>query len=91
MKAAAVEHKSMLKIRPTRKYTRLYSEIIQKFSAARKEGRRVDFNWIWSKARRINREVLHDDTVMRKHIIVNFINRYHLKLRRTQRNKMIPK
>ena len=91
MKAAAGEHKTMLKTRPTRKYNRLYSELIQKFSAARKQGRRINFDRIWSKARKISHEALHEDTVIRKHVIVNFIKRYHLKLRRTQRNKKIPK
>ena len=81
----------MLKIWPTRKYTRLYCELIQKFSVARKQGRRVDFNWIWSKAHKMSHEALHDETVIRKHVIVNFIKRYRLKFRRTQHNKKIPK
>ena len=48
MKAAAGEFKKRFKIRPPRKYIRLYSELIQVFSTARNQGRRVNFNWLWS-------------------------------------------
>ena len=91
MKAAAGEYKKMFKIQPAKKYIRLYSELIKVFSTARNQGRRVDFNWLWSKARKINREVLMEDRIIRKYLIVNFIKRYHLKLRRTQRNKKVSK
>ena len=91
IKAAASEQKQMFKIRPGRKYTSLYSELIKVFTRARSQGKRVDFNWIWSKARKINREVLKKDREIRKHVVVNFIKRHHLKLRRTQRNKKVPK
>ena len=52
-----------------KKYIRLYSELIQVFSTARSQGRCADFNCLWSKARKINREVLKDDRVIKKHVI----------------------
>ena len=66
-----------------------YSKLLNvKFLDTRSKGRRIDFNWQWSKARVIYREQENnDDAVVKKHVIVNFIKRYHLKLRRTQRNK----
>ena len=48
MKAAAGEYKKMFKIRPSKKYLCLYSELIQVFSTARNQGRHVDSNWLWS-------------------------------------------
>ena len=48
MKAAAGEFKKRFKIQPPRKYIRLYSELIQVFSTARNQGRRENFNWLWS-------------------------------------------
>ena len=44
MKATAGKYKKMFKIRPAKKYIRLYSELTQVFSAVRNQGRRVDFN-----------------------------------------------
>ena len=61
------------------------------FSIARNQCRRVDFNWLCSKARKINRDELKEDRIIRKYIIVNFVNRYRLKLRQSQRNKKVPR
>ena len=69
MKAATGEFKKMFKIRPAKKYIRLYSELIKVFSTARNQGRCVDFNWLWSKAHKIKREVLKEDRIIRKHIL----------------------
>ena len=46
MKAVAGEYKKIFKIRPAKKYIRLYSELIKVFSTARNQGSRVDFNWL---------------------------------------------
>ena len=42
MKAAAGKYKKMFKIRPAKKYVRLYSELLKVFSTARNQGRCVD-------------------------------------------------
>ena len=64
---------------------------LEVFSTARNQGSCVDFNWLWSKARKINREVLKEDRIIRKHAIADFIMRSQLKLRRAQHNKKVPK
>ena len=91
MKAATRQYNKMFKIRFFKKYIHLCSELILEFSTARNQRRRVDFNWLWSKARKINRELLKEDRIIRTHVIVNFNKRSHLKLRRTQRNRKAPK
>ena len=86
-KAALGEHKNLLKIRPGTKYNELYAQLKPVFEDARKKGHRVDFNWLWSKARNIYRSQNGDDAVLGKHVIATFIRRHHLKYRRVQRNK----
>jgi len=93
-KAAVDENKKMLTriAKPSNKYNELYKALNIKFLDARSNGRRVDFNWLWSKARGIYREQQgNEDVVVKKHVIVTFIKRHHLKLRRVQRKKKMPK
>ena len=87
--AAAVRSKKPLtKIRPAIKYKELYVELMKVFTQARASGKHVDFNWIYSKARKINREQTGDPNAsLKQHVIVNFIKRHHLKRRKIQRNK----
>ena len=94
VKAAVDENKKMLTriAKPSNKYNDLYKALNVKFLDARSEGRRIDFNWLWSKARVIYREQQgREDAVVKKHVIVTFIKRNHLKLRRVQRRKKKPK
>ena len=94
LEAAVDENKKMLTrlSKPSKKYNELYKALNVKFLDARSRGRCVDFNWLWSKARVIYREQQKsDDAVVKKHVIVNFIKRNHLKLRRVQRRKKKPK
>ena len=85
--AALGEHKNMLKIRPGTKYNELYAQLKPVFEDARKKDHRVDFNWLWSKAKNIYRFQNGDDAVLGKHVIATFIRRHHLKYRRVQQNK----
>ena len=92
--AAVDETKKMLTrlAYPSKKYNELYKALNLKFLDGRSKGRRVDFNWLWSKARVIYKEQQNnEDADVKKHVIVNFIKRYHLKLRRVQRRKKKPK
>lgn len=90
--AAVKENKNMTKLRPAVRYNELYRALRQKFLSARGKGQRVDFNWLWSKARVIYRQQQNDaDATVKKHVIANFIKRNDLKLRRTQRNKKLEK
>ena len=86
---ASSEFKEHLKIRPARKYKLLFAELLKD---ARRRGHRVDFNWIWSKARIIQRKQTDDpDAIIRQHVVVNFIKRNNIKMRARQRNKPMPK
>ena len=82
LKAAAFEHKNLMKIRPSIKYNKLFDYLKIVFDDARV----VDSNWIWSKARKLNRELGKKDEI-KKHVVITFIKRNKLKYRRIQRNK----
>ena len=57
-----------------------------------KKGHRVDFNWIWSKARKIQRaQTDNPDATIGRHVIQNVIKRNNIKMRARQRNKVLPK
>ena len=59
---------------------------------ARARGRKVNFNWLWSKARAIQREQTGDDAaVVRQHVITTFLRRYNVHMRARQRNRNKPK
>ena len=52
----------------------------------------MDFNWIYSNARKITRELTGEPVaIVKQHVIANFIKRYNLKRRKIQRNKRLPK
>ena len=56
VRAAVDENKKLFRINPAEKYHELYGSLKLKFLDARSNGRRVDSNWLWSKARVIFRE-----------------------------------
>ena len=85
-KVAVAEQRNNFKIHPARKYINIY-ELVKVFTTSRRKGHRVDFNWLWSKARNVYRAQTGQDAVVKKHVVTNFIKRYHLKCRRVQRNK----
>ena len=92
MNVAVSEHKKTLKIRTARKYLDLYKVLLKKFKEARSKGFRIDFNWIWSKARNLHREMTIDsDAIIRKHVVVNFIERQNIRMRAKQRNRKLAK
>ena len=47
LKAAASEHKNLMKIRPSIKYNKLLDHLKIIFDDACAKGKVVDFNWIW--------------------------------------------
>ena len=70
----------------------MYRVLLEKFKTARRKGFRVDFNWLWSKARVIYRERCGDEGArVRKHVVVNFIKRYKIRMRVRQRSKTVCK
>lgn len=92
MEHATSEHKQHLAIKPARKYNRLYAELFKAFKAARAKGYRVDFNWLWSKARALQKELTgNEEVLIRKHVIVNFIRRNSIRMGARQRNRKLSK
>ena len=70
----------------------MFRDLLAKFNDARSKGRHVDFNWLLSKGRKIYMEQTGDENaVLKKHVIANFIKRNHLKRKKIQRNKRMPK
>ena len=53
--ASDIHKKKFFKIRPSVKYQCLYKELYAQFTEARSKGYDVDFNWLWSKGRKIHR------------------------------------
>ena len=82
MKAVFREHRNLFKIRPARMYINLYAELLKVFSASRGKSHRVDFSWLWLKARNLYRAQEGQYAVVKKHVVTNFIKRHHLKYRR---------
>ena len=92
MRTAVSEHKKSLKLRPARKYLDPYKVLSRKFKEARSKGFQIDFNWIWSKAQTLHREMTNDpDAIIRKHVIVNFVKQHNIRMRAKQRNRKLEK
>ena len=88
--ASEQQKKKLFKIRPGTKYQSLFRDLLGKFKDARSKGRHVDFNWLWSKGRKIYREqTVDENAVLKEHVIANFIKINNLKQRKIQRNKRI--
>ena len=50
------QKKNLFKIQPGTKYQSLFRDLLGKFEDTRSKSRHVDFNWLWSKRRKIYRE-----------------------------------
>ena len=75
-KCAASEYSNYLNIRPPTKYLELYCILKKEFHDAQTKGHRVNFGWLWSKARKIQTRLTNDPNVtVRKHVITNFIEK----------------
>ena len=90
--AAKSEYNNHLKIRRARNYVNLYKALRKMFKECRAKGYRISFAWLWSRAKTIYREELGDDSAIVKHcVIVNFIKRYNLQMRKKQQSKNVSK
>ena len=88
--AAKSEYKNHLKVRRATKYVNLYKVLEKNFKECRAKGYRISFAWLWSGARTIYREQLGDGSAtVKHHVIVNFIKRYNLRMRKKQRSKNV--
>ena len=70
----------------------MYRLFFDQLKATRDKGRKVNFNWLWSKARSIQRDLIGGDKVIvRKHVITTFLRKYNVRMRARQRNCSKPK
>ena len=84
--------KTLTKMRVGTKYVRLYSELLTEVRKARSRGYLVNFNWIWTKARKIYRKQEDNpDANVRKHVVTTFLRRYNIRMRARQRNRKYSK
>ena len=81
------EFKDLKKLQPSGKYLELYGVLKKEFHKRREIGAPVDFNWLWMKAGQIYKVQHGTKAIVKKHVIISFIKRYRLKMRRVQRNK----
>ena len=93
MHDASLNHRKLLrKGKRPKKYVELYKLLWLKFKDARSKGHRVNFHWLWSKARILHKETNGgDDSSIKQHVIVRFLAEYKIRMRRRQRNKRISK
>ena len=91
--AATDKHKKLYaKQRKSTKYIDLYKALFEELKKARGKGLKVNFNWLWSKARTLHRKMTNTDSaVIKKHVVTTFLNRFNVRMRSRQRNKNKPK
>ena len=90
--AAADKHRKLYaKQRKSSKYLELH-RLYDQLKAVRDKGRKVNFDWLWSKARSIQRDIIGGNKVIvRKHVITTFLRKYNVRMRAHQRNRSKPK
>ena len=91
--AAKSECENHFKIRRATKYVNLYKALKKKFKECTAKAYCISFAWLWFRARTICREQLGGNSAIAKHhhLIVNFIKRYNLQMRKKQRSKNVSK
>ena len=87
--AAAIQHRKLMKKknRLSSKHNPLFKELIEKFRKTRGRGGKVSFSWIYTNANMINRTLYPGASRLSKSIVVTFLKKYSIKLRRVQRKK----
>ena len=87
-----MHRKLYAKQRKSTKYLEFYRLLFDQLKAARGKGRKVNFNWLWSKARSVQRDLIGGDKVIaHKHVIATFLRKYNVRMRARQRNRSKPK
>ena len=91
--AATDKHRKLYaKQRKSTKYLELYRLLFNQLKAAHHKGRKVNFNWLWSKACSTQGDLIGGDKVIvRKHVITTFLRKYIVRMRACQRNRSKPK
>ena len=69
----------------------LRNKLNQKFIEARSEGLKVPFSWLYTKSNALSKALTQNLKRLSKTVVVMFLRKYNLKLRRVQRKKTIRK
>ena len=79
---------NLLKSRPSPKYIPLFNALYKIYRAVRNKGHVIDINWLWSKAQRLYSEITgNPDATVRLHVVVSFMKKFKIRMRRKQRSK----
>ena len=91
--AAAEKHRKLYaKQRKSTNYLEMYRLLFDQLKTFHDKGRKVIFNWQWSKARSIQRDLIGGDKVIvRKHVIAAFLRKYNVRMCARQCNRSKPK
>lgn len=89
LKEAADGHRKLFqKGRKSVKHMKLNQELWESFKEARSKGHCVNFQWLKTRATTIHRRLTNNnDAIIGKHVIVAFLRKYSIRMRRKQRNK----
>ena len=80
--AADSNRKKLTKMRQGTKYAQLYGELLTEVKKAQIRGYLANFNWIWTKARKIYRKQKDDPNAnVRKHVITTFLRQFNIRMR----------
>ena len=69
----------------------LFKKLFANFKEARSKGLKVSFSWLYTKANVINKELSQNFKRLSKTVVVMFLRKFNIKLRRVQRKKQIDK
>ena len=89
---ASDQHRKLFKKnRKSTKHETLFKKLFIKFKEARSKGLKVSFSWLYTKANVINKELSQNSKRLSKTVVVMFLRKFNIKLRRVQRKKQIDK
>ena len=90
-KAADQHRRNLRRGRPSTKHTELFKKLIVRFRAARERGKMVSFAWLYTTASKFHKEANPDAKRLSPSVVVAFVRKYKIKMRRVQRRKQKPK
>ena len=73
------------------KHDKLFKRLYEQFQNARSKGMKVSFSWMYTEACIISNELDPNTKHLSKSVLVSFIRKYNIKLRRVQRKKRVDK
>ena len=85
---ASDKHRKLFKKnKKSTKHETLFKKLFIKFKEARSKGLKVSFSWLYTKANVIHKELPQNSKRLSKTVVLMFLHRFNIKLRRVQRKK----